>query len=197
MRSIGGAARRACDGAHLGGHPAEAESRAVVGGEDPRHAEGLELGDLLRDDDPAAAAEDPDRGAAAPGELLDEVGEELHVPALVRADGDAVDVLVDRGVGDLGDRAVVAEVHDLAPLLLEQAADQVDRRVVAVEERRRGDEPQRPAGSVIHRLEVTPRPARGVPARRAVPWERTRAAGGSLRPSWSSETPVRQGVRVS
>ena len=46
-----------------------------------------------------------------------------------------VRILLDRGADDVGDAAVVAEVHDLGAVRLQQAADHVDRGVVAVEQR--------------------------------------------------------------
>jgi hypothetical protein len=61
-------------------------------------------------------------------------------PPLVRADRDALDVLLQRGRHDLVDRAVVAEVDHLRAHPLQDAPHDVDRRVVAVEQARRGDE---------------------------------------------------------
>ena len=71
---------------------------------------------------------------------IDHVLEELDVAALVGGDRDALGVLLDGGVDDLLDRAVVAEVDDLGAVRLQDAAHDVDRRVVAVEQRRRGHE---------------------------------------------------------
>ncbi len=113
---------------------------AVLGGEDLGHAVGLELGDLARDDHPAAAAEDLDVLGAAFLEQVDHVLEELDVAALVGRDRDALGVLLDGGVDDLVHRAVVAEVDHLGAVRLQDAAHDVDGRIVAVEERRRGDE---------------------------------------------------------
>ena len=69
--------------------------------------------------------------------------EELDVAALVGGDRDALGVLLDRGVDDLLDRAVVAEMDDLGALRLQDAAHDVDGRVMAVEQRRRGDDADR------------------------------------------------------
>ena len=99
--------------------------------------------DLVRDDDPAAAAEDPDVPGAGLGQQLRQVLEVLDVAALVGADRDALRVLLEHRVDDLADRAVVPEVHDLGALRLQDAAHDVDRGVVPVEQRGRGHEPHR------------------------------------------------------
>ena len=65
--------------------------------------------------------------------------------ALVAADRDGIGILGDGGAHDVGDAAVVAEVHDLGAARLQQAADHVDGGVVPVEQRRGADETQRPA----------------------------------------------------
>ena len=96
--------------------------------------------DLFRGDRAAAAAE----YANVPGplllELVDHVAKELVMAALVGADGDPVGILLDRGAHDVVDAAVVPEMNDLGTLRLDQAAHDVDRGVVAVEQRRGGDE---------------------------------------------------------
>ena len=61
-------------------------------------------------------------------------------PPWYERDGDALHVLLDRGGDDLVDRAVVAEVDDLGARGLHDAAHDVDRGVVAVEQRGGGDE---------------------------------------------------------
>ena len=74
--------------------------------------------DLVVHDHAAAAADDVHVVRAALAQQLDEVLEVLDVAALVGGDRDALDVLLDRGVHDLLHRAVVPEVHDLAPWLM-------------------------------------------------------------------------------
>ena len=100
----------------------------------------VQLLDLGRHDHAAAAAEHLDVAAAALAQQVDHVLEELDVAALVRRDRDAVRVFLQRAVDDLLDRAVVAEVDHLAAGRLQDAAHDVDRRVVAVEQARRRDE---------------------------------------------------------
>jgi hypothetical protein len=65
------------------------------------------------------------------------------VSALVGAQGDAVGVLHQRRAHHVLDRAVVPEVDHLDALALDQPPHDVDRRVVAVEQARGGDEAQR------------------------------------------------------
>ncbi len=91
-------------------------------------------------DHAAAAAEHLDVRAAALAQQVEHVLEELDVAALVGRDRDAVRVFLQRAVDDLVDRAVVAEVDHLAARRLQDAPHDVDRRVVAVEQARRGDE---------------------------------------------------------
>src|SRR4029079_13409216 len=69
----------------------------------------------------------------------------------VAGDGDALRVLLDRRVDDLGDAAVVAEVDDLGTGGLPQPAHDVDRGVVSVEEGGGGDQPYRVARAVVLR----------------------------------------------
>ena len=81
------------------------------------------------------------------------------------------------------------------PSCCEQAADQVDRRVVAVEERRRGDEPEGRGRASLHRSEVTSRPPDGgvrAPGGAAAPWWRPplSARSPSSRPSRSGGRPT-------
>ena len=125
---------------HLADHAGQAHALAVFGAVDAGHAVGLQLVDLGRHDDAAAAAEDLDVRAAALPQQVDHVLEVLDVAALVAADGDALHVFLQRGGDDLVDRAVVAEVDDLGAHALQDAPHDVDRRVVAVEQRCGGDE---------------------------------------------------------
>ncbi len=125
---------------HVVDHALQPHALAVFGRVDARDAVALELLDLGRHDDAAAAAEYLDVRAAALFQQLDHVLEVLEVAALVGRDGDALHILLQRRVDDLADRAVVAEVDHLGARALQDATHDVDRRVVAVEQARRGDE---------------------------------------------------------
>ncbi len=61
----------------------------------------------------------------------------LEVPTLVAGQGDALDILLDGAVDDLAHRAVVTKVDDLGARGLKQPPHDVDRGVVAVEQRGR------------------------------------------------------------
>ncbi len=100
---------------------------------------------------------------AALDEQIAEVPEELEVTALVRRDGDGLGVLLDGGVDDLVRGAVVAEVDHLGAGRLQHPPEDVDRRVVAVEQRRGRDEPHLVHRRVAHlapRSSVRRRPRR-------------------------------------
>jgi hypothetical protein len=125
---------------HVVDHALQAHRAAVLDGIDVRHAVVVQFADLRRHDDAAAAAEDLDALAAATLQQVHHVLEVLDVAALVGGDGDALHVLLQRRGDDLLDRAVVAEVDHLRAGRLQDAPHDVDRGVVAVEQRRRGDE---------------------------------------------------------
>jgi hypothetical protein len=125
---------------HLADHSGQAHALAVLRAVDALDAVAVQRRDLARHDDAAAAAENAHVGAAALPEQIDHVLEVLDVAALVRADGDALHVFLQRRRHDFIDGAVVPEVHDLGAHALQKAAHDVDRRVVAVEQARRRDE---------------------------------------------------------
>src|SRR5580765_8050113 len=60
--------------------------------------------------------------------------------ALIRGNGDAVRVFLQRAIDDLLDRPVVTKMDHLAARRLQGPAHDVDRRVVTGEEARRGHE---------------------------------------------------------
>ena len=127
-------------GEHVVDHALKAHALAVVGRVDAGDAVVLQFADLLGHDHAAAAAEDPDIAGATLTQQVDHVLEELDVAALIGADGDALHVFLDRGRDHFLDRAVVAQVNDLGARGLKDAADDVDRGVMTVEQARRGHE---------------------------------------------------------
>jgi len=103
----------------------------------------VELDDLLGHDHATSPPEDLDISSTLLTEPVDEVAEILDVATLIRADGHRVGVFFDHGGNNVVHRAVVAQVDDLRSLALQQAPDDVDRGVVAVEEAGRSDEANR------------------------------------------------------
>ena len=95
-------------------HALQAHFPAVVGVVDALDAVVVELGNLLGEDGAATAAEDADVPSSALIEQVLHVFEVLHVASLVGGHGDGLGVLLNGAVHDLIDRAVMAEVDDLA-----------------------------------------------------------------------------------
>ena len=131
---------------HVLDHAVEAEFLAVVRRVDLLDAVGLEFLDLVRRDGTAATDHHPDVRGARGLQHVHHVAEILVVPALVAADRDAVGVFLDRSPHDVGDAAVVAEVHDLGAVALQDPADDVDGGIVAVKQGGRAHEAQGAAG---------------------------------------------------
>src|SRR5260221_1556699 len=125
---------------HVVDHALQAPLLTVLGGVNARDAVGLKLADLVCDDHAAAAAEYLDVLPAAAAQQVDHVCEVLDVAALVRGDRDALHVFLQRGRNDFVDRAVVAEMDHFRAARLQDAAHDVDGRVVAVEKRGRRHE---------------------------------------------------------
>ena len=96
----------------------------------------VQFSHLLRRDDPAAAAENLDLVGPSLAQQIEHIFEELDMPALVGRYGDAVHVLLDGRGNDLIDRSVVAEMDHFDAGRLQQAAHEVNRRVVAIEKAR-------------------------------------------------------------
>ena len=128
-------------------HRHQAHLHAVVGVVDALDAVVLQLADLLGRDRAAAAAEHPDVAGAALAQHVDHVLEVLDVAALVAATARCRRRLPAARRAPRPRRAVVAQVHHLDALRLDQPAHDVDRGVVAVEQAGGGDEAQRAASA--------------------------------------------------
>ncbi len=124
-------------------HGDQTQVHAVVGVIDAFDAVGFEFLDLLRRDRSAATGEDADVRGIALFEHVDHVFEVFNMAALIRTQRDRVGVFLQRGAHDIFDAAVVAQVHDLGTVCLDQPAHDVDRRVVAVEQAGGRDKAQR------------------------------------------------------
>jgi hypothetical protein len=121
---------------HILDHAGEPETATVLRRVDLGHPVAFERGDFVGRDRAAAADDDADVVGAELAQHVDHVAEILVVPALVTADRDGVGILGDGGAHDVGDAAVVAEMHHLRATGLQQPADHVDGGVVAVEKGR-------------------------------------------------------------
>jgi hypothetical protein len=121
-------------------HALQAHMHAVFRGVDAGHAIGVQFLDFRRHDHAATAAEDLDVLATTGLEQVDHVFEELDVTALVGRDADALRVFLQRGIDDLLHRTVVAEVNHLGAGRLQNPAHDVDRGIMAVEQRGSGNE---------------------------------------------------------
>ena len=105
----------------------------------------VELGDFLGEDGAAPTAEDADVPGAALIEQVLHVFEVLHVASLVGGHGNGLGVFLNGAVHHVIDRAVMAEVDDLASRALQDAPHDVDGGIVAVEEGGGGDDADRMA----------------------------------------------------
>ncbi len=123
-------------------HSLQTHVHAIFGGIDAADTISVQFPDLGRHDDPATTTKDLDLAAAIGLQQVQHVFEEFDVPALVGGDRDALDILLKSGIDDFLYRTVVSEVDHLGAGGLDYAAHDVDRRIVAVEQRGRGNETQ-------------------------------------------------------
>ncbi len=123
-------------------HRDKTKVHAVVRVIDALDAVGLEFLDLFRRDRPATAREHANMRGAALGEHVDHVLEVFDMAALIARQRDRIGIFLQRRAHHVLDRAVVAEMNHFRALRLDDAAHDVDRRVVAVEQAGRSDEAQ-------------------------------------------------------
>ncbi len=124
------------------------QSGAVLRGVDLADPVGFEVTDLFRYDDTAAAAENLYIGSPVFSEKVDHILEKLHMPALVAGNGNGLCILLDGGIHDLLNGAVVSEMYHLHPGILHDAAHDVDGGIVAVEKRGGGDDSDMMSGLI-------------------------------------------------
>ena len=125
-------------------HAEEAHRAPIIRRVDLRDARFVQGFDLRWRDGAPTAAKDAHVLASGLIEQVSDVGEVLQVAALVGGQGDSVCVFLDGAIHDVLCRAVVAKVDDLRPGGLHQTSNDVDGRVVAVEERGGGDDAHGP-----------------------------------------------------
>ncbi len=146
---IGGPPDRAHPRENVVDHSIQTEFATVLRGVDLFHPVTLERLDLLRGYRSAAADDHANVFAATFPQHLDHVREVLVVAALIGTHRNGVCVLLDRRPHNVRDAAVMAKVHDFGAVRLQQAADHVDRGVVAVEQRGGGNEAQGALGQIL------------------------------------------------
>ena len=134
---------------HLADHAGQAHLLPVFGAVDARHAVSVQLADFGRHDHAATAAKHLDVRTAPGFEQINHVLEVLHMPALVRADGDALRVFLQGGCDHLVHAAVMAQVNHLGAHALQDAPHDVDGRVVAVKQTGGRDKAHLVRGAVI------------------------------------------------
>ena len=76
--------------------------------------------------------------------------EKLYMPALVTGDGNALHVFLNGAFHNLVHAAVMAQVNDLRAFALQDAAHDVNGRVVAVEKRSGGNNTDFKGGLLVH-----------------------------------------------
>jgi hypothetical protein len=82
-------------------------------------------------------------------QAIDHVTEKLIVTALIGADCDAVGIFLDRRPHNIVDTAVVAEMDNLSAACLYQASHDIDGGIMAIKQRRCGNEAQRRYSSLV------------------------------------------------
>ena len=90
--------------------------------------------DFLFDNHTAAASEHSNVRPVALAQHIDHVGEKFGVPALVRTDGNSLDVFLNRCIYDLCHAAVMAQMNYFCTGSLQEPADNIDGSVMAIEQ---------------------------------------------------------------
>jgi len=147
---------------HLADHAGQPHALTVFGAVDAGHAIGLQFADFVGHDHATATAKHLDVLAAPALEQVHHVLEVLHMPALVRADGNALHVFLQSGGDHFVHAAVVPEVDHLCAHALQDAAHDVDGRIVPVKQAGSGDKAHLVAWAVVGQRLVFGRHLHGV-----------------------------------
>ncbi len=146
LDTLGGSTRFLRTRHQILNHGLKTQLHAVIRMIDALNAVADQLLNLLRRNGTAATAKHSDVLGIALAQHVHHVLEVLHVAALIRADRNAVGIFLQRCVDHVGHAAVVPQMNHLNALGLNQAAHDVDRRVMAVEQRRGRYKAQRRLG---------------------------------------------------
>ena len=101
----------------------------------------LELGRLIGEDGPSSASKELDVTGTALNEQIAQVAIELDVTALIGGDCNALYVLIDSGLDDVGATTAVTEMNDLGTGGLEHSTEYVDGHVMTIKQSGGGDKP--------------------------------------------------------
>ena len=118
---------------HIVDHPIQTHFHTVLRAVDLFHSIGFQFTDFLRRDGPATTDDNTHMLGIIFAQHVHHVAEVLHVAALIGTDRHAIDILLDRRVDDIGHTAVVPEVDNLGAMRLQETANNIDRRVMAIE----------------------------------------------------------------
>jgi hypothetical protein len=116
-------------------HPLQAHRAAIIGRVEARDAVALQLRDFGRQNHAATAAKDFDVARAALLQQVKHVFEVLVVPALVAGNGNGLSIFLNGAVHDFLHRTVVPQVNNLGAAALNNAAHDIDSRVVPIKQR--------------------------------------------------------------
>ena len=119
---------------HRCNHALQAHALPVFWRKNFSHAIVVQIFNFARNNHPTAATKYFNMRSAAFLEQIDHVLEEFDMPALVAAHGDALHVFLNCRGDDFFDRAIVAEMDHFRTHALQNAAHDVNRCVVTVEE---------------------------------------------------------------
>ncbi len=121
-------------------HADQTQALAVFRTENAADTVGVQVRNLIRHDNAAAAAEHLDVLAATLFQQVYHVLEVFDVATLVAGNGDTLRIFLQGGGDDLFDRAVVPKVDYLGAIGHQDASHDVDGGVMAIEQRGGGDE---------------------------------------------------------
>ena len=119
---------------HVADHALQAHTLAVFRAVDACDAVGLQLGNFAGDDDTATTAKNLNVTRALFTQQVDHVFEVLDVAALVGADRNALHVFLQGGGDHVVNAAVVPQMDHFGTHALQDAAHDIDGRIVAVKQ---------------------------------------------------------------
>ena len=117
---------------HEVNHPLQPHAASVIGRKYLANAIPFDLGNFIRHDDPAAAAEHLDMPFATLSQKINNILEKFEMTSLIATDCDALSILLDSGRDNFLDRAIVTQVDHLCARGLQQTTDYVNRGIMTI-----------------------------------------------------------------